>query len=233
MRSIYAMGIMALSIISVMATPSYAQHSIYTGSPNGAYNSLFCPPIPPALNQSFFSGYRCQASGGTLENIKQVTTKPSDLGFVQMDVFALQASTDPNLLKQISIARSDIACEGLWMVTKNPALKSYGDVLGYARRIPFVLPSQTSGSAASFKYLQSIDQEGIGRATNIKYMTDATSVINAVANGSDLSVGFFVQFADPENPNIKLMQEKGLSIIPVVSREITKAKNCIRCNPSI
>lgn len=207
-----------------MATSAMAQHAIYTGSQSGAYNSTFCPPLPSVLNQAFFSGYRCQASGGTLDNIKQVQTKPSDVGFVQLDVFALQAKENPDLTKTISVIRSDIACEGMWMVTKNPALKSYGDVLGFARRIPFVLPGQTSGSAASFKYLQSIDPDGLGRASNIKYVNDTATVINTVSAGSDNSVGFFVQFADPENANIKLMQERGLTIVPVVSREITKAK---------
>lgn len=213
-----------IAAVALLSQPAFAQHAIYTGSQGGAYNSTFCPPIPNALNNAFFSGYHCQTSGGTLDNIKQVITKPSELGFVQMDVMALQAKENPDLMKQISVARSDIACEGLWMVTKNPQLKSYGDVLGYARRIPFILPGQGSGSTASFKFLQSIDPDGLGRATNIKYVNDAATVINTVAAGSDLSVGFFVQFADPENANIRLMQDKGLTIIPVVSREIANAK---------
>lgn len=210
--------------MAAMLSPAMAQHAIYTGSQGGAYNSTFCPPLPNVLDRAFFSGYRCMPSGGTLDNITKVITNPSDAGFVQLDVLALQMQDKPDLAKQISIIRSDIACEGLWMVTKNPSLKSYGDVLGFSRRIPFVLPGQGSGSAASFKYLQSIDPDGLGRATNIKFVMDTATVINTVAAGSDNSVGFFVQFADPENANIKLMQDKGLTIVPVVSREITKAK---------
>jgi hypothetical protein len=37
-------------------------------------------------------------------------------------------------------------------------------------------------------------------------------------------VGFFVQFADPENANIKLIAEKGLTVIPVASREILRIR---------
>lgn len=213
----------AAAVTALAASPAMAQ-SIHTGSQGGAYNSTFCPPLPKVLGQKFFAGYRCTPSGGTLDNIAKVLAKPSDVGFVQLDVFALTVQEKPELAKQISIIRSDIACEGMWMVTKNPTLNSYGDVLGYARRIPFILPGKDSGSAASFKYLQSIDPDGLGRATNIKNVADAATVINTVAAGADNSVGFFVQFADPENANIKLMQEKGLKVVPVVSRQITQSK---------
>jgi hypothetical protein len=221
---IYKSFLVAVAMFAVSMVPASAQKAIHTGSQGGAYNSTFCPPLPSVLDKAFFSGYRCQPSGGTIDNIAKVVANPSDAGFVQLDVLALQMQEKPDLAKQISIIRSDIACEGMWMVTKNPTLKSYGDVLGYARRIPFILPGAGSGSAASFKYLQSIDPDGLGRATNIKYVNDTATVINTVAAGSDNSVGFFVQFADPENANIKLMQEKGLSVVPVVSREITKSK---------
>lgn len=217
------LGMAAILAVGV-ASPVSAQHAIYTGSQGGAYNSTFCPPLPSVLDRAFFSGYRCSPSGGTLDNISKVLSKPTDVGFVQLDVLALQMQEKADLGKEISIIRSDIACEGMWMVSKNPALKSYGDVLGYSRRIPFVLPGQGSGSYASFKFLQSIDPDGLGRATNVKFVQDAATVINTVAAGADNAVGFFVQFADPENSNIRLMQEKGVNIIPVVSRDITKAK---------
>lgn len=212
------------ALIAISTSAAHAQKQIFTGGEKGAYNTTFCPPLPNVLGQSLFQGYHCTPSGGTLENIAQVLSKPTNIGFVQLDVLAREMAGKPELSKQITVIRQDIACEGLWMVTKNEKLKSYGDVLGYARRIPFVLPSQNSGSAASFAYLQSIDPEGIGRARNIKYVQDSTTVINTVAAGTDNSVGFFVQFADPENANIKLMIEKGLTIIPVVSREIAQAK---------
>lgn len=214
--------LMMSAAVLICTTAANAQKSIYTGGPKGAYYNTFCPPLVPALNGSMFMGYACQTSGGTLDNIKQVVAKPSNIGFVQLDVMALQAKENPDLLKQVSIIRQDIACEGLWMVTKNDKLNNYGDVLGYARRIPFVVAD--GGSAASFAFMQSIDPDGLGRARNIKNVTDATAVINTVSASSDNSVGFFVQFADPDNGNIRLMQEKGLKIIPVVSREIANTK---------
>ena len=215
---------LATTAVLALTVGANAQKSLFTGGEKGAYHNTFCPPLPNILNQSMFAGYRCTPSGGTLENIQQVLSKPSNVGFVQLDVLAREVAGKPELEKQLSVIRKDIACEGLWMVTKNEKLKTYGDVLGYARRIPFVLPAQASGSVASFSYLQTIDPDGLGRAKNIKYVQDATTVINTVAAGSDNAVGFFVQFADPENANIRLMVEKGLTIIPVVSREIANAK---------
>jgi hypothetical protein len=216
--------LLATTALLALTTTSYAQKSILTGGEKGAYNSTFCPPLPAVLGSSMFQGYRCTPSGGTLDNITQVLAKPSNIGFVQLDVLAREIDTKPDLTKNLTVIRQDIACEGLWMVTKNEKLKSFGDVLGYSRRIPFVLPPQNSGSAASFAYLQTIDPDGLGRAKNLRYVNDATTVINTVAASNDNSVGFFVQFADPENANIKLMMEKGLTIIPVVSREIANAK---------
>jgi hypothetical protein len=112
------------------------------------------------------------------------------------------------------------------MVTKNPDLANYGHILGYSRRIPFILPAPGSGSAASFAFLQANDPDGLGRVpeANKRYVADATGVLNETASSAHGAVGFFVQFADPENANIKLILEKGLTVIPVASREILKIR---------
>src|SRR5262249_52455254 len=87
-------------------------------------------------------------------------------------------------------------------------------------------PAQGSGSAASFAFLQTNDPEGIGRVpeANKRYVADTTAVLNETASSTSGAVGFFVQFADPENTNIKLMVEKELKVIPVVSREILRIR---------
>jgi len=59
---------------------------------------------------------------------------------------------------------------------------------------------------------------------NKRYVADATAVLNEVASSATGAVGFFVQFADPENANFKLIAEKGLKVIPVASREILHIK---------
>jgi hypothetical protein len=206
---------------AALAEDSRAQ-SINTGGEKGAYHTEFCPPLPAALSNEYFQSYKCTPSKGTLENIDRVLKNPTSLGFVQLDIYANEASKRPEEFKKLTVVRSDIACEGLWMVTKNPALNNYGHVLALSRRIPFVLPAQASGSAATFAFLQANDRDGLGRVpeANIRYAADATAVLNEAAYSTAGAVGFFVQFADPENANIKLIVEKGLTVIPVASRQI-------------
>lgn len=199
--------------------------AINTGGQAGAYHSTFCPPLPPVLANAYFQGYACTPSAGTVENIQRVLAQPTNIGFAQLDVFAREAAARAEEFARLQVIRTDIGCEGLWMVTKNPDL-DFGRVLGLARRIQFVLPAKSSGSSASFDYLRSIDPEGLGRVgdSNITYLRDATEVINRVAASTQGEIGFFVQFADPRNANIKLMVERGLHVIPVISREILRAR---------
>src|SRR5262249_61737727 len=102
----------------------------------------------------------------------------------------------------------------------------YGHIQAFSQRINFILPVRESGSAPTFDFLQENDPDGLGRVpeANKRYVTDATAVLNETASSTNGAVGFFVQFADPENANIKLMMEKDLNIIPVLSREILHIK---------
>jgi hypothetical protein len=219
--------------VSIMLMPAGAMlaqeagnKSINTAGEKGAYHALFCPPLPAVLANAYFQGYKCTPSEGSIENINRVLNNPTSIGFVQFDVYASEAVKRAEELERLTVIRTDIACEGLWMVTKNPALGNYGHVLAFSRRIPFILPPPGSGAAASFAFLQANDPEGLGRVpeANKRYVADATAVLNETASSTDGAVGFFVQFADPSNANIKLIVEKALTVIPVASREILRLR---------
>jgi len=221
-----------LASVFALAAVTHAQaqtqpgaKAINTGGAAGAYHGQFCPPIPGVLANAYFQGYTCMTSAGTLQNIDRVLAQPTNLGFVQFDVFAREAARRPAEFERLSVIRSDIACETLFMITRNPDL-DFGRVLGLSRRIQFVMPPAASGSAATFNYLRSIDPEGLGRVpdANITHVADATAVINRVANSTQGEVGFFVQFADYRNANIRLLAETGVRVIPVISREILRAR---------
>lgn len=224
MRRVLLICTILMTTFSAQAQDRVGPKAINTGGPAGAYHSTFCPPIPNVLANAYFQGYACTPSAGTVQNIQRVLQQPTNIGFAQLDVFAREAAQRPSEFERLSLIRTDIACEGLWMVTKNPDI-DFGRVLGLARRIQWVLPPQGSGSTASFNYLRSIDPDGLGRVpdSNITYMNDATSVLNRIADSTNGEIGFFVQFADPRNANIRLIAERGLRVIPVISREILRA----------
>ena len=216
---------------SPVPSPDTAQQTarartINTGGENGAYHSLFCPPFPPALARFYFTGYACTPSRGTLENITRALAAPGAIGFAQLDVYSREAARRPDEFRRLTVIRRDIACEGLWMITRNEQLNNLGDVQGFARRMTFILPPAESGSSASFDYLREMDPEGLGTvpAANIRRVANATEVINEVAASTNGAVGFFVQFADPTNANIRLLVERNLRIVPVVSRELLRAR---------
>jgi hypothetical protein len=226
MKKLLLASVFALAAVTgAQAQTQPGPKAINTGGSAGAYHSTFCPPLPAVLANAYFQGYACTPSAGTVENIQRVLRQPTNLGFAQLDVFAREAAQRPAEFERLSVVRTDIACEGLWMITKNPDL-DFGRILGLSRRIQFVLPAQASGSTASFNYLRSIDPEGLGRVpdANITHVATATDVINRIAASTQGEVGFFVQFADPRNTNIKLMVENNLRIIPVISREILRAR---------
>lgn len=226
MKRVLLGSLLALSVTAVaqaQTTPS--ARAINTGGPAGAYHSMFCPPLPGVLSNAYFQGYTCTTSAGTVQNIQRVLAQPTNIGFAQLDVFAREAAQRPAEFERLQVIRSDIACESMFLITRNPDL-DFGRVLGLSRRIQFVLPAEASGSTASFNYLRSIDPEGLGRVpdSNINHVRDATAVINRIANSTNGEVGFFVQFADPRNANIRLLAESGVRVIPVISREILRAR---------
>lgn len=206
---------------------SYAagNHVIHTGGPGGAYYKTFCPPLPKALRDAQFPGYQCVPSEGTVANIKAVTQNLADIGFVQLDVYAKMSAEDPNLLKQTTVIRS-LACEGLWVVTKNSRIKQYSDIFPVARRITLHLPGQNSGPAATFTFMKTLDPKGIGmiQDRNIRYDNDVSAMLERVANSPNGDIGMFVQFADPENSNIKKMLDLSLTVIPVQDSVLLNAK---------
>lgn len=224
MKRLVLAAIAAASLVSAAYGQQAGDRAIYTGGAKGAYHGLFCPPIPGVLDKAYFQGYHCATSAGTVDNMKRVAANPRAIGFAQLDVFTREQREHPDQFGKLVVVRQ-LACEGLWMVTRNDALTDYGRVLGLARRIQFVLPPEESGSSASFKFLQSSDPDGLGRATHMRYAQSTTDMLNQVANSKSGDVGFFVQFADPTNATIKKIVDSGLHVIPVVSRQIMALKN--------
>jgi hypothetical protein len=205
--------------------PSPPEKSIWTSGEKGYYHTQLCPPLPPALASIRLPGYQCVPTRGTLDNIERVGAHPTSIGLAQLDVYADEEPRRAEEFKTLQVIRSDTVCEGLFLITKKSDV-SLDRVREFARRVNVILPPKGSGSAASFRILQKYDPKGLGgvREVNIRYEADATAVINEVASSTDDAVGFIVQFAEPGNENIRLIMEKGLTVIPVVSPDILNVR---------
>jgi len=196
--------------------------AIYTAGQFGAYHILFCSAIVSELEKARFTGYACTPSGGTPDNISKVLASPRSVGLAQLDLFARWSLEHAEAARSLVVVRT-LACEGLWIVTRSNDMGgvTFGQIVGAARSVQFAVAD--GGSRASFDFLQKIDPNGLGRARKVRIVDDATAVIDEVAFGN-AAVGFFVQFADPTNPNIKLLHERKLRTVPVVNRVLVAAK---------
>lgn len=199
--------------------PAALANQINTGGETGAYHSTFCPQVETQLKKAKFD-YTCTTSEGSRENIQRVIGDPTQVGFSQLDVFALEGSTygGDDLFKVI---RSDLGRECLFLVSRNPEFTSFGDIASYADQIRFILPPAKSGVTGTFEFLQQIDPDGLGRARNITYAESTDEAID-LALGADDTVTLVVQFPDPKNARFKSIQEQQGNIVPVIDRNILR-----------
>ena len=192
---------------------------INTAGEDGAYNASFCPPLAAQLKLAQFD-YRCTPSAGTRENMERVLANPRQLGYGQLDVFALE-SRQLKAEAALTIVRQDDVRECVFAVTRNKDISNFGELAANAGRLRFILPPASSGSAGTFEFLRSIDAEGLGKA---KSVTNAASADDAIREtlAADDTVSLFVQFADPDSPRFELVGKLGGHIVPVIDRTILR-----------
>jgi hypothetical protein len=198
---------------------SAGANQINTGGEDGAYNASFCPALSGQLKLAQFD-YRCVPSAGTRENLERVLANPRQLGYGQLDVFALESGrlkAEPAL----TIVRQDDVRECAFAVTRNKAITNFGELAANAGRLRFILPPVGSGSAGTFEFLRAIDADGLGKA---KSVTNAATADDAIreALAADDTVSLFVQFADPDSPRFELVRNLGGHVVPVIDRTILR-----------
>ncbi len=210
-----AIAMLAL-VVPLSATSA---NQINTGAETGAYHSTFCPALEAQLAKSKFE-HKCTTSEGTADNMSRVAADARQIGYGQLDIFALEA---PALggAKTFTRLRNDDVRECVFAVTRNREILNYGDIAVNAARLRFILPPKTSGSAGTFRFLQQADADGLGKAKTIINATDPDDAIK-LALAADDTVAFFVQFPDPENARFKEIQEQGGHIVPVIDRAILR-----------
>jgi hypothetical protein len=199
--------------------PSADANQINSGGAAGAYHASFCPALSAQLKLAQFD-YRCTPSAGTRENMERVLANPRQLGYGQLDVFALE-SRQLKAEAALTLVRQDDVRECVFAVTRNKDITNFGELAANAGRLRFILPPNGSGSAGTFRFLSSIDADGLGKA---KSVANAASVDDAIreALAADDTVGLLVEFADPDSPRFELVGKLGGHVVPVIDRTVLR-----------
>ncbi len=214
------MKYLAVATIALIAPAGgAAANQINTGAETGAYHTTFCPALEAQLARSKFE-HKCTTSDGTADNMSRVAADPRQIGYGQLDIFALEA---PALggAKTFTRLRGDDVRECVFAVTRNREVTNYGDIAVNAARLRFILPPKTSGSAGTFRFLQQIDTDGVAKAKSVVNAADTDEAIKLALSADD-TVAFFVQFPDPDNALFKAIQDQDGHIVPVLDRVILR-----------
>jgi len=204
--------------LAALSVPAGA-NQINTGASSGAYETSFCPVLSQQLKLAQFD-YRCTPSAGTRENMERVLANPRQLGYGQLDVFAL-ASNQMNASAALVLVRQDDVRECLFAVTRNKDIANWGELAANAGRLRFILPPANSGSVGTFQFLRSIDADGLGRVNSVTHAASAEAAIREALSADD-TVSLFVEFADPEAEHLGLVGKLGGHIVPVIDRTILR-----------
>ncbi|HXF54079.1 MAG TPA: hypothetical protein VNK52_08140 [Hyphomicrobiaceae bacterium] len=196
-----------------------ASSAINTAGAAGAYHTSFCPAIVERLAAARFD-YACVTSAGSAENMRRVARNPQELGYAQADVFALENAALGGSEAFIKIRVDDIR-ECLFALTRNPDIQNWGEIAVFASKLKFFLPPQGSGSAGTFRFLQRIDADGLGRAGSVHYANSTEEAIRLALSADD-GVSLFVQFPDPDNERFRLIEELGGRVVAVIDRNILR-----------
>jgi hypothetical protein len=218
MRSLPLNIAVATAAFAALAAPAGASE-INTGAAGGAYQASFCPVLSRELKLAQLD-YRCSPSAGTRENMERVLANPRQLGYGQLDVFALE-SRQLKADAALTVVRQDDVRECVFAVTRNKDISNWGELAANAGRLRFILPPARSGSAGTFEFLRAIDADGLGKA---KSVSNAASTADAIreALSADDTVSLFVQFADPDSEHFVLVGKLGGHIVPVIDRTILR-----------
>ncbi|MGI9475592.1 MAG: hypothetical protein ACR2PI_02735 [Hyphomicrobiaceae bacterium] len=213
--------IASISCLLTIAGPMTAiAAQINTGDASGAYYSTFCPSLVKQLDQ-LGRPSECLVSNGTGDNLRRVARNPDELGYGQLDVYALEAEKYGGGTA-FELVRSDDVRECVFAVTRNKSYTNYGQIAVNADRLRFILPPKDSGSAKTFEYLGKIDDQ-LGQARDVINAETTDEAIERTLK-DDNAVTFFVQFPDPSNKRFRRIRQLGGHIVPVIDSVILRQK---------
>ena len=212
------LALTATATLSLLAPPARASQ-LNTGGETDLYHASFCPLLAAQLKLAQFD-YRCTPSTGTRENMDRVRANPRQLGYGQLDVFAFE-TRQAKAESALTIMRQDDVRECLFAVTRNKQITNWGELTDYAGSLRFILPPAASGSAGTFRFLQTVDTSGLGRAKSVTHAASTEDAIRQALSADD-TVSLFVQYADPDSPSFELVRAQGGHVVPVIDRALLR-----------
>ena len=127
--SALALGAVLAGALAAGPLPAAASQ-INTGGEAGAYHKSFCPALSRELKVAQFD-YACAPSAGTRENMERVLGNPRQLGYGQLDVFALE-SRQLKAEAALTLVRQDDVRECVFAVTRNKDITNFGELAANA-----------------------------------------------------------------------------------------------------
>lgn len=188
-----------LTLALLGGTAPLLAQQIHTGSDAGAYFNDICPAAVDVISSSpsqealdadgvlpggspLFFEHMCATSGGTVDNLAKVRANPRDLGVGQLDLVAQDSDG-------LFVVNTGVS-ECLYVVSNNEAIASASQL---SARMPFGLPGEGSGSAATF-----LQHEPFSSLRRVNHYDSALDAINAVKSGDEAAAGF-IQIPDTTN----------------------------------
>jgi hypothetical protein len=211
----------AIGTIGMATAMTAGADVLLTGGKSGAYYNDIGPRVHEVLQKALFR-YPLEEGKGSAGNFMAIVDNPMVVGLGQADVYAMMNGENPG--KVIAIPTGVREC--LFAVTANEGIAGanegdgWGNMMSLARRMRVALPSEQSGSAKTFHFIQSINDK-LAAADNIVYQQSTDDAVKAVKQG-DADVAFFVQMPDTSNPLFKLIKENELGWIGVGDRTMLR-----------
>lgn len=211
---------LALALVSLGSNvaPAAAQ-KIHTGAEAGIYHSALCPLLQKQLANAQLA-YSCAPSPGSTETLRRIEAEPRDLGYVQLDVLALEVQKG-GAMDRFTIIRSDDTRECLFLASRNKQFTVFGDIQAYAQTLRFILPPKDSDAAATFAFLQKVDADGLGKAKSVTHAATAEDAVRQALSAED-TIALFVQVPDPSTAIFKIVNAGQGQMIPVIDRAILR-----------
>jgi len=196
-----------------------ADDLLLTGDKTGAYYNDIGPQVKKVLDGKLFR-YSLAPGAGTGGNFEAVVAKPYTVGLGQADAYALLDQATPGTVASVTTRVRECA----FAVTKNKALvgarsgEGWGNIMAVANRLRVALPNAKSGSALTWKYIQTFNKS-LGQVGEVINFDTAAAALQATANG-DTDIAFFVQMPDTDNALFRMAQDLQLKWIGVGGRDM-------------